>query len=101
MSSRPEMPVAARGGGVTMRKSIQSARGVTRGRFVCKPYTQTTRVVIRISGGGDLSWPAQSLGDRLMTERYDAIVIGAGQAGPALCARLDKEGLKTALKIGR
>ena len=32
-----------------------------------------------------------------MTERYDAIVIGAGQAGPALCARLDQEGLKTAL----
>src|SRR5687767_15308402 len=32
-----------------------------------------------------------------MMERYDAIVIGAGQAGPALCARLDKEGLKTAL----
>src|SRR5262245_65725755 len=32
-----------------------------------------------------------------MTERFDAIVIGAGQAGPALCARLDKEGLKTAL----
>ena len=32
-----------------------------------------------------------------MTERYDAVVIGAGQAGPALCARLDKEGLKTAI----
>jgi pyruvate/2-oxoglutarate dehydrogenase complex dihydrolipoamide dehydrogenase (E3) component len=32
-----------------------------------------------------------------MAERYDAVVIGAGQAGPALCARLDKEGLKTAL----
>jgi pyruvate/2-oxoglutarate dehydrogenase complex dihydrolipoamide dehydrogenase (E3) component len=32
-----------------------------------------------------------------MTERFDAIVIGAGQAGPALCARLDREGLKTAL----
>ena len=32
-----------------------------------------------------------------MSERFDAIVIGAGQAGPALCARLDKEGLKTAL----
>jgi len=32
-----------------------------------------------------------------MNERYDAIVIGAGQAGPALCARLDREGLKTAL----
>jgi len=32
-----------------------------------------------------------------MTERFDAIVIGAGQAGPALCGRLDKEGLKTAL----
>ena len=30
-------------------------------------------------------------------ERLDAIVIGAGQAAPALCARLDKEGLKTAL----
>jgi pyruvate/2-oxoglutarate dehydrogenase complex dihydrolipoamide dehydrogenase (E3) component len=32
-----------------------------------------------------------------MTERYDAIVIGAGQAGPALCARMDREGMKTAL----
>ena len=32
-----------------------------------------------------------------MSERFDAIVIGAGQAGPALCARLDREGLKTAL----
>ena len=32
-----------------------------------------------------------------MAERYDAIVIGVGQAGPALCARLDKEGLKTAV----
>ena len=32
-----------------------------------------------------------------MPERFDAIVIGTGQAAPALCARLDKEGLKTAL----
>src|ERR687888_320886 len=32
-----------------------------------------------------------------MREHFDAIVVGAGQAGPALCARLDKEGLKTAL----
>src|SRR5438046_2163091 len=32
-----------------------------------------------------------------VAERFDAIVIGAGQAGPALCGRLDKEGLKTAL----
>jgi len=32
-----------------------------------------------------------------VAERFDAIVIGAGQAGPALCGRLNKEGLKTAL----
>ena len=32
-----------------------------------------------------------------MAERYDAIVIGVGQAAPALCARLDKQGLKTAV----
>jgi len=32
-----------------------------------------------------------------MSERFDAIVIGTGQAAPALCARLDKEGIKTAL----
>jgi pyruvate/2-oxoglutarate dehydrogenase complex dihydrolipoamide dehydrogenase (E3) component len=32
-----------------------------------------------------------------MNENFDAIVIGVGQAAPALCARLDKEGLKTAL----
>ena len=31
-----------------------------------------------------------------MAEHFDAIVIGAGQAGPALAARLDKERLKTA-----
>ena len=30
-------------------------------------------------------------------ERFDAIVIGAGQAGPPLCARLGAEGLKTAI----
>src|SRR4051812_23186486 len=36
-------------------------------------------------------------GRNTMPERFDAIVIGAGQAGPALCARLDKQGLKTAL----
>jgi pyruvate/2-oxoglutarate dehydrogenase complex dihydrolipoamide dehydrogenase (E3) component len=32
-----------------------------------------------------------------MAEKFDAVVIGAGQAGPALCARLDKAGLRTAL----
>ena len=32
-----------------------------------------------------------------MTTSYDAIVIGAGQAGPSLAVRLAKAGLKTAL----
>jgi glutathione reductase (NADPH) len=32
-----------------------------------------------------------------VAERFDAIVIGTGQAAPALCARLDKEGLRTAV----
>ena len=32
-----------------------------------------------------------------MSERFDAIVIGVGQAAPALCARLDRQGLKTAV----
>ena len=32
-----------------------------------------------------------------MSKHFDAIVIGAGQAGPALAARLDAEGLKTAI----
>ena len=32
-----------------------------------------------------------------MTEHFDAIVIGAGQAGPALAVRCAKEGLKTAI----
>jgi len=30
-------------------------------------------------------------------ERFDAIVIGTGQAGPGLCGRLDAKGLKTAV----
>ena len=32
-----------------------------------------------------------------MTTSYDAIVIGAGQAGPSLAVRLAKAGMKTAL----
>jgi pyruvate/2-oxoglutarate dehydrogenase complex dihydrolipoamide dehydrogenase (E3) component len=32
-----------------------------------------------------------------MTNRYDAIVIGTGQSGPSLAARLTKEGMKTAI----
>lgn len=32
-----------------------------------------------------------------MAQRFDAIVIGAGQAGPALAVRCGKEGLKTAI----
>ena len=32
-----------------------------------------------------------------MTQKYDAIVIGAGQSGPALAQRLTREGLKTAI----
>jgi pyruvate/2-oxoglutarate dehydrogenase complex dihydrolipoamide dehydrogenase (E3) component len=32
-----------------------------------------------------------------MSERYDAIVIGTGQAGPALAVRCGKEGLRTAI----
>ena len=33
----------------------------------------------------------------MSTEMFDAIIIGAGQAGPSLAARCSKEGLKTAL----
>jgi len=33
----------------------------------------------------------------MSTEAFDAIVIGAGQAGPALAARCSKEGLRTAV----
>ena len=32
-----------------------------------------------------------------MTEQFDAIIIGAGQAGPALAVRCGKQGLKTAI----
>ena len=32
-----------------------------------------------------------------MAQKFDAIVIGTGQSGPALAARLTKEGMKTAV----
>jgi len=32
-----------------------------------------------------------------MSKKYDAIVIGTGQSGPALASRLNQEGLKTAI----
>ena len=31
-----------------------------------------------------------------MSQKYDALVIGSGQSGPALAGRLNQEGLKTA-----
>jgi pyruvate/2-oxoglutarate dehydrogenase complex dihydrolipoamide dehydrogenase (E3) component len=33
----------------------------------------------------------------MSSERFDAIVVGAGQAGPAIAARCSKEGLRTAV----
>ena len=33
----------------------------------------------------------------MQTETFDAIVVGAGQAGPAIAARCSKEGLRTVL----
>ena len=33
----------------------------------------------------------------MSTEQFDAIVVGAGQAGPAIAARCSKEGLRTAV----
>ncbi len=32
-----------------------------------------------------------------MTEKFDAIIIGTGQSGPALAARLTKQGMKAAI----
>ena len=32
-----------------------------------------------------------------MTEKFDAIIIGTGQAGPSLAARMTQEGMKTAI----
>jgi pyruvate/2-oxoglutarate dehydrogenase complex dihydrolipoamide dehydrogenase (E3) component len=32
-----------------------------------------------------------------MDEKFDAIIIGAGQAGPSLAARMTREGMKTAI----
>jgi len=32
-----------------------------------------------------------------MSKKYDAIIIGTGQSGPALAGRLNKEGLNTAI----
>lgn len=32
-----------------------------------------------------------------MPKKYDAIIIGTGQSGPALANRLNQEGLKTAV----
>ncbi|MBX3675350.1 MAG: FAD-dependent oxidoreductase, partial [Burkholderiales bacterium] len=33
----------------------------------------------------------------MRTEPFDAIVVGAGQAGPAIAARCSREGLRTAM----
>ena len=35
--------------------------------------------------------------EHMPAEQFDAIVIGAGQAGPAIAARCSKEGLRTAV----
>jgi pyruvate/2-oxoglutarate dehydrogenase complex dihydrolipoamide dehydrogenase (E3) component len=53
-------------------------------------------------------WPVETLqandGNLIMTRKYDAIVVGTGQSGPPLAARMNREGLKVAIverhKIG-
>ncbi|MEE8290883.1 MAG: FAD-dependent oxidoreductase, partial [Candidatus Tectomicrobia bacterium] len=32
-----------------------------------------------------------------MAEKFDAIIIGTGQAGPSLAARMTQQGMKTAI----
>ena len=32
-----------------------------------------------------------------MSEKFDAIIVGTGQAGPSLAARMTREGMKTAI----
>ena len=32
-----------------------------------------------------------------MTSKFDAIIIGTGQSGPSLAARLTREGMQTAI----
>ncbi len=32
-----------------------------------------------------------------MAEKFDAIIIGTGQSGPSLAARMTREGMKTAI----
>ena len=50
---------------------------------------------------GALSWAKHSGSIRhqeeIMVTRYDAIVIGTGQSGPPLAARLADEGMKVAV----
>ncbi len=44
------------------------------------------------------SRPTRSLKDHVVsTSRFDAIIIGSGQAGPSLAARLSGAGMKTAI----
>ncbi len=43
-----------------------------------------------------MSWPKQPT-QRDMTQTFDAIIVGAGQAGPPLAGRLTDEGMKVAL----
>ena len=35
--------------------------------------------------------------EKNISKRYDAIIVGTGQSGPALAGRLNREGLKTAV----
>ena len=46
-----------------------------------------------------LSWGAWGIRRRgaVMAEKFDAIIIGTGQSGPSLAARMTREGMKTAI----
>ena len=37
------------------------------------------------------------MGEEAMSEKFDAIIIGTGQSGPSLAARMTREGMKTAI----
>jgi pyruvate/2-oxoglutarate dehydrogenase complex dihydrolipoamide dehydrogenase (E3) component len=43
------------------------------------------------------AWQELNHGNFIVTRKYDAIVVGTGQSGPPLAARMNREGLKVAI----
>jgi len=88
-----------------MQALTEQAKDLSVSRCVCLDMLVDADAGTNRGGPGGVSRESQRVQTEMranrrnqpMSEKFDAIIIGTGQSGPSLAARLTKEGMKTAI----